>query len=279
MSKMLQHVPSTAALVAVLCSTTTAWAQPAPPAPAVPETPAAPSDPASAPTAPSTPPAPSATPTATTTASAPADEARIADDDRLPRPEAERPWLFGRQGQWVLSGSFSLGISSQQYTNSEASRFNVWVSPGVDYFVIDNFSIGGDFEVSFSDYVGYDQLGSTVQTKTTGGHVGARVGYNVPLGQRFSIYPRAGFGVGFEDTSNAMLRPGNYGTYVQMRPNSSEKMIHLWAFAPILFHPVPHFFVGVGPSLSHEVLRENTTTTQDVRGTRVSAGFVMGGWF
>ncbi len=74
-----------------------------------------------------------------------------------------------------------------------------FLSPSADYFVIDHLSLGGHVELAFgggSNKVRINQ--TTTQTfdrpSTTNITLMPRIGYLFPVGDRFAIWPRLGFG-------------------------------------------------------------------------------------
>ncbi|RKH35586.1 hypothetical protein [Corallococcus sicarius] len=125
---------------------------------------------------------------------------------------------FGQPGQVVVSQEMSgfLGY----YT--EAEVFEVRLEPSADYFLQQNLSVGASalVQLAFGD------------ATTVGLGVLGRVGYNLPLSERVSFWPKLGFGIRFGHV-----------------PNASDVAFVLDVNAPILFHVTPHFFVGAGPQM------------------------------
>jgi hypothetical protein len=132
---------------------------------------------------------------------------------------------FGNTGQVAIAGDFSISFLHEHGTSS------LVLSPAIDYFFMPHLSLGG--QVTFA-YASYDPGSST----SFG--LAPRVGYNIPLAPMFSLYPRAGFS--FTHVSNS-------GGGI----SDSSNLFGLFLFAPFLFHPVPHFFIGFGPSLSGDI--------------------------
>ena len=162
--------------------------------------------------------------------------------------------------------------------NTQTTKENAfYLNPGVDYFIIDNLSIGG--EVLFA------LTGTSITThpRNGGGDVSAdgpsgtyfglmpRVGYNIPLSSLFSIWPRGGIGL-----QTASFSGG--GT-----PDSSETVWFMFADVPFLLHPVEHFFIGAGPgvtfSLSHSVKSNGVSRDGDTLTDFRLLSAVMGGYF
>lgn len=125
---------------------------------------------------------------------------------------------FGQASQVVISQELNgfLGY------NTASEVFLIRLEPSADYFLQQNLSVGASALVAFgfgdSTVVGLGVLG--------------RVGYHLPLNERVSFWPKAGFGVQFAHV-----------------PNSSDVNFILDFNAPILFHVSPHFFVGAGPQV------------------------------
>ncbi|MDB4938411.1 MAG: hypothetical protein JWP87_5383, partial [Labilithrix sp.] len=106
-----------------------------------------------------------------------------------------------------------------------------------------------------------------------------RVGFNLPLGEKLSFYPRATIGV--ESVHVDRFAPPADGTV-----ESSERSVvdetsagsFFILFAPLLFHPAPHFFVGAGPGVFHEFAKEGLATLDGER-TTIFGRVVVGGWW
>ncbi|RKG93432.1 hypothetical protein D7V97_39970 [Corallococcus sp. CA053C] len=125
---------------------------------------------------------------------------------------------FGQPGQVVISQELSgfLGY------NTGDEIFQVRLEPSADYFLQQNLSVGASALV---------QLGFGDATIVALGVLG-RVGYNLPLAERVSFWPKVGFGIRFGHI-----------------PDNSDVAFVLDVNAPILFHVTPHFFVGAGPQM------------------------------
>jgi hypothetical protein len=147
-----------------------------------------------------------------------------------------------------MAASSGAAIYSERFSGSDASFSNSYLDIGVDTFVAPNFSIGLDAEVGYGDRKGY---GATSLRETTSTHyaAGFRLGLNLPLGRALSFYPRLSLGIesNQSDTNTLFDRSG-----LPAAPSSSSNG-GPWAsfYAPLLVHPVAHFFVGIGPKVSH----------------------------
>jgi hypothetical protein len=131
---------------------------------------------------------------------------------------------FGAPGQVSIAGDFSLGFAWE----SEGETAAVSLAPAVDYFFAPQLSLGG--QILFE----YGKNGP-VSSTTIG--LAPRFGFNLPVGPMFTFYPRVGLSF----------------THVTVSVNSmsaSDTFVGLFVYAPFLFHPVPHFYIGFGPSFS-----------------------------
>ena len=187
---------------------------------------------------------------------------------------------FGRRGQYVLTGATSLGFSSTAYSHSEASSVAFSISPGVDFFVADHVSLGLDFTYGYNDTTGYGADGSVVEISTSSYGLGARLGLNLPLGDVFSIYFRTTVGFSEANSKESLISGPSYSVASGPLPvnENHSRGAYLVLYAPLLVHLAPHFFVGAGPSLYHDLSRTiDHVDYQNLR-TTLGAGFVIGGW-
>jgi hypothetical protein len=161
---------------------------------------------------------------------------------------------FGHVGQLALSSDVALLI---QRSSNDATT--VQFAPAADYFVIDNFSIGG---VMLFDYTQAQNVDSTRFS------IGPRVGYNIPFTDMVGLWPKLGFSYTHTNVSTDVEGRDDD---VELSISSPGNHISLNLFAPLMFHPVPHFFVGFGPFLDADLSGDNKTTTFGGRLT-------LGGW-
>jgi hypothetical protein len=149
---------------------------------------------------------------------------------------------FGAGGAWVLSvQSHAAGNSTASFFLQKVSGGNttVNVQPALDYFIGNGISVGGVVGLSHS-------------TSTTVSF-GARAGFNQPLVDKVSFWPTAGV----------------YGSYFSSSGNSNTTAA-AEIYAPFLYHPAQHFFVGVGPYLGYQF--HGGTFTE------YGLDLVIGGW-
>lgn len=174
---------------------------------------------------------------------------------------------FGNRGQLAISGDTNLSLTGTSLSDNGGSSFTFVIQPSADYFVIDNLSLGG--------FVSYEHLstsngGNTANTDTFG--VGPRIGYDIRIGNSFSFWPKALVEYAESSTSSGGVSNGGDGWTIGI-------------FAPFLFHPVQHFFLGLGPILTTQV-SSNASHSQNGQSTSISApqattyglAFTLGGW-
>jgi hypothetical protein len=149
---------------------------------------------------------------------------------------------FGAGGVWVLSvQSHAAGSSTASFSLQKVSGGNttIAVQPALDYFIGNGISVGGA--------VGFVYSGSTSVA------FGARAGFNQSLTDKFTFWPTAGV----------------YGAY-HSGNGSSFSTASVEVYAPFLYHPVEHFFLGVGPFLGDQF--------HGGAYTEYGLDFVIGGW-
>ena len=111
------------------------------------------------------------------------------------RARRRRALRLAARGEWVvMGGSNAFDISHTGLSSSSAKFFDVGGELGVDAFVIRNLSIGFDAAASYSNHQGYGATTLT-DTKSTQVSGGVRFGFNVPLGEWLSLYPRLTLGL------------------------------------------------------------------------------------
>ncbi len=153
---------------------------------------------------------------------------------------------FGDPGQWVFSTDAALTIQRRTQSGVSGAVTTITIAPAADYFLVHNLSLGGFIAITY--------------TKTGGEHasrfeLGPRLGYNIAFAELWSVWPRIGFSYAHTGISG-----GAKGNAVALN-----------LYAPILFHPVAHFFVGFGPFV-------DTDLNGDHRATVWGAKLTLGGW-
>lgn len=180
----------------------------------------------------------------------------------VPDVRADSPsGVFGGQGQIAVQSDAGLSLSNTSISGSDGSTTTLVLRPAVDYFIADYISIGGFLGLDYS---------STAGGSNTTFSIGPRVGYNIPLSESFSLWPKVGFS--FASTSqdqDDVELPDGGSVEADSESNTS---LQLNLFAPFMFHPVEHFFIGLGPAFDLDLSGDNKATTIAVRLT-------LGGWF
>jgi len=175
---------------------------------------------------------------------------------QLPAVAANSPsGVFGDRHQLTISSDAGLSISNTSISGVDASSTKVILRPAIDYFVLNNVSVGG--------FVGLDYT-TVGDAHSTTFAIGPRVGYNLSFSERFSFWPKLGFSYSSSSASGDATVPGG--------PTSVDgNHLALNIFAPLMFHPVQHFFLGFGPAL-------DTDLTGDAKRTVIAGQLTIGGW-
>jgi hypothetical protein len=163
------------------------------------------------------------------------------------------PGGFGAANQVVIGTD--LTVAFNHTGEKDESTFSL--APALDYFLMPQFSVGGQVRL---DFIKDGPFSNTVLG------LGPRAGYMVPLGSMFSLFPRAGIYYQHVTTSNTV------GT---MTTSGSYNLFSFFVFAPFNFHPVPHFFVGLGPHFTADFAGAN----EQIRAVTFGLSSTVGGWF
>jgi hypothetical protein len=179
----------------------------------------------------------------------------------LPAVAANSPaGIFGDRHELAISSDAGFELSNTNLSGQGGSTTTLTLRPAVDYFVIDSLSIGGFLGLDYTAPPG----GST-----TAFSIGPRVGYNLRFSERFSVWPKIGFS--FASTTekrDAVTLPD--GTRVDPT-DTTNTSVQLNIFVPVMFHPVQHFFIGLGPAFDLDLSGSNKATT-------IAARLTLGGW-
>jgi hypothetical protein len=140
-----------------------------------------------------------------------------------------------------------------------------------DVFVIDHVSIGGSAAISYGLYRGIDPTSNApVTSESIGVGIGPRVGFDAPITDHLSWFPRAGLDLGWSSYDEQSASRQNKFTLLRATVS---------VFAPLLVHPATHFFVGLGPYFSHDLTGTvDGDTNSQLRATTISLSSVIGGW-
>jgi hypothetical protein len=184
---------------------------------------------------------------------------------------APRPvQTFGGPGTLALSSDFSgginMGFAGQSQNNNGPSSWTFTLQPAADYFVIQGLSIGGVIRYEHGHTSSTDP---TTNTTTSSDYdtfgIGARIGYNIPISDLLSWWPKVG--LIFSDTSTS---------------GASGNTFDVNLYAPLLLHMAPHFFVGLGPGIATDLAASASANGQSVsnptKTTSYGLYFTIGGW-
>ena len=170
-------------------------------------------------------------------------------------PPAHR---FGEPGEVVISGATQTSFVYSTFHPGGSSQASAFVSTAADGFVVHGLSLGARFAFAHSA-----PDGAPYQEDVT---IGPRVGYNITLSDRWSVWPDAFASYGVSWNEGGPIEGYN---------------ISVGIFAPILFHPVPHFFLGLGPMASTNVSwvpNGGFEHFERVQITDISLAADVGGW-
>lgn len=178
---------------------------------------------------------------------------------------------FGSLGQFAVSVDLPFTNEAPRFalyhesrTMGGASSTNVAIQPSLDYFVAPNISVGG--EIGFTHGNGSAaQLGLPDAATATTFVVEVRGGYNLALNDMFSIWPHLGIGYGHVSVS-------------YMGQSQSGYVIPLVVTVPVLWHPASHFFLGLAPTVTTNLVAK-TDGHDDAKTTDIGLTAVIGGYF
>lgn len=158
---------------------------------------------------------------------------------------------FGTPGQLVLTvGSDSLQLLVLRSSGSGSSATGVLIQPGLDYFVSPNVSVGGLLSYAHG-------TAASIGDNTFG--LQLRAGYDLPLSDTLSWWLRAGLGFFHGSASGG----------------ASASTVPFQLYVPVLWHLVPHVFLGFGPTITTDLV-----TSDDLpKATYLGAQLILGGYF
>ena len=143
---------------------------------------------------------------------------------------------FGDTGQIVISGEAQAFFSK---TNKEG--WTAAISPALDYFVVPSVSIGGSVTalIGNNSRVGFGASG--------------RAGYNLNVTENLGVWGKVG--VAYQHASVG---------------NLSASTTWLTLFVPILYHLMPHLYIGAAPYYNLKVAGDGEHN--------YGFTYVIGGW-
>ncbi|WP_375578406.1 outer membrane beta-barrel protein [Marivirga tractuosa] len=172
--------------------------------------------------------------------------------------------LFFAQQAYSQVGSGSMLIGgSAQFQNSENADFQtIRVLPNVQYFISDNFSVGGSLGFTTQR----DNLGEDDYVRTNTLSISPEARYYVGLGENVHLYGAARFGFGF---GGSTFIDGNDRTEINDRST-----FNLGINPGILF--TPGSSIGFNFELNMISFSRNAVTPAGGNTTTVSNGLTLG---
>ena len=181
---------------------------------------------------------------------------------------------FSGGGTGLLTPATMLDFGGTSSSNNGGSQVGFSLAPAADYFVIDNLSLGLELLFGYDSYSpgsvtistpGGSTTTSAPSTNLTEYGVAPRVGYNIPIGGSVSIWPK----VFFEHAGYSVGGAGKGYGNIQL----------LGAYVPVLYHPTPHFYVGLGPNILTELGASSDGQSATSKITSYGIFGSAGGWF
>jgi hypothetical protein len=171
---------------------------------------------------------------------------------------------LGEKGTLALGSDLNISFKSVKSSFDDVdTRTEISIQPSADYFLAPNASVGA--------FLRYDN--SDIENNTAYG-LGARVGYVIGLG-KVSIWPRVGFSLARIDIGEVTFDDGDPETPPIIVDPDASFYFSVSAFAPLLFHPVDHLFIGIGPEFNLDVYASNDYEKL----TQLGVQSTIGGYF
>ena len=168
---------------------------------------------------------------------------------------------FGARHTLAISSDAAISIQNTSLSGVDGSTTSITLAPAVDYFVIQNLSVGGTIAFNYTAPPG--------DGHSTSFGIGPRVGYNIGISDLISIWPKAGLSISHTSVSTTVPASGSTPA---VSGSASNTALALNLFVPVMFHPAPHFFAGFGPFLDTDLSGDNKATT-------FGGKLTIGGWF
>jgi hypothetical protein len=194
-----------------------------------------------------------------------AQETKLEQQTEPKSPNAVRgnARVFSLAGHLAISSDAGFSISNTSISGQDGSTTRIELRPAVDYFVIDNLSVGG--------FLGFDytnQAGDSGHTTTFS--IGPRFGYNIPFAEILSVWPKIGLSYSHTSITQKTTEVIN-GVPTAVDTSDSANALALNLFVPVMVHPVEHFFIGFGPAFDLDLTGDNKATT-------IAGRLTIGGW-
>jgi hypothetical protein len=168
---------------------------------------------------------------------------------------------MGQPGQIAIHGDFQLAFAYQTGSAPDGAEdpdsvTTIQLAPAADFFVTRGLSVGGQLVFVHT---------SSGETSLDGYGAAPRVGYFAALGPRVGVWPVVSIGY-----VRASIDSGDF--------DESGYQVVLQAFAPLLFQPADHFFLGIGPAFQTDLVSkvEDEDTTKE---TAFGLQTIVGGYW
>jgi hypothetical protein len=181
----------------------------------------------------------------------------------------------------MLGGDSSSSLVSSRWSGSDAALTSGNLVIDVRHFVMRNLAFGVYFNVGASESRGYGADSSVVRLRRDLVSGGVIVGYNVPLGDTVSLFPAALFGVHRSHQSTAIVSGSRAS--ITASASGADEVEHsgpwLQITLPLYLHPVPHFFVAIGPTYYRDGAAELSDAGVSGRRSSIGIDVRFGGWW
>lgn len=197
----------------------------------------------------------------------PSEEATAPDEfDPTPR-KAPR---FGDPGTFVLTEETGISWRSASYAGIDQMRQSFSIAGGLDWFFTRNQSLGLSAFYDNQETPGFPPGPLVTHGTAFGG--GVRYGFVLPFYSWFSVYPR----MALVYSRVTVDIPADIVSSASSVSTASD-VLTASVFVPAMLHLATHFFVGVGPTVSEDIVHTQETGPQ-TRRTALGASTIIGGW-
>lgn len=176
-----------------------------------------------------------------------------------------------------------LGIATQRYSVADYGGrgdtiyhlTTFWIAPAADYFVIDQLSVGGMIELASTSGSVDIPLSPTADQNfdlpsTTHFSLLPRVGYMIPIGDRFGIWPRGGIGY---VSRQVVTNPGNNAS------RDTFSALSFFANCGFIYRMNETFFIDAAPEIAFSLGGSHSSTNPAGASVSADAGFFQFGIF
>lgn len=168
---------------------------------------------------------------------------------------------MGQPGQIAIHGDLQLSFVHESGSAPEGgedpdSITTITIAPGADFFVGPGLSLGGQLLYAHS---------SSGDSSSDSYGAAPRIGYFAGLGPKVGVWPTASI------------------AYVRASIDSGESDLSAYkvivqVFAPLLFQPADHFFLGIGPIFQSDLVSK-FEDEDDTKRTAFGVQTIVGGYW